>query len=200
LVSYAAEEVFSLGLATPLVVEQVSSLCAAWAARIARWLKDLIGSLARLQGLAGKIGEAIEALKKLLSRLQHGPEGPALSRVKKRGAGPVQLFNMESMRSIAAKYGIDISDLNISLGDKKIRGVCGRTNPDGSIVLFPSGFRSEEDLARTLAHEKFHRDEIAGGRPFPTIDEEFAEWEDRAYAYEDDWWNNQPIRPDTRSR
>jgi hypothetical protein len=103
------------------------------------------------------------------------------------------------VRSIAAKYRIDISDLNISLGDKKIRGVCGRTNPDGSIVLFLTGFRSEEDLARTLAHEKFHRDEIAGGRPFPTRDEEFSEWEDRAYAFEEDWWNNQPIRPDSRS-
>jgi contact-dependent growth inhibition (CDI) system CdiA-like toxin len=75
LISYAAEEVFSLGLATPLVVEQVSSLCAAWAARIARWLKDLIGSLARLRGLAGKIGEAIEALKKLLRRLTGGGSG-----------------------------------------------------------------------------------------------------------------------------
>jgi uncharacterized protein YukE len=75
LVSYAAEEVFSLGLATPLVIEQVSSLCAAWAARIARWLKALIGSLERLRGLAGKIGEAIEALKRLLRRLMDGGGG-----------------------------------------------------------------------------------------------------------------------------
>ena len=73
LVSYAAEEVFTLGLATPLVVEQVSSLCAAWAARIARWLKALIASLDRLRGLAGKIGEAIEALKKLLRRPRRAP-------------------------------------------------------------------------------------------------------------------------------
>jgi uncharacterized protein YukE len=33
LITYAAEEVFSFGLATPLVVEQVSTLCASWAAR-----------------------------------------------------------------------------------------------------------------------------------------------------------------------
>jgi hypothetical protein len=81
LISYAAEEVFTLGLATPLVVEQVSSLCAAWAARIARWLRDLISSLARLRGLAGKIGEAIEALKKQLSRLTRGAD---------EATGPVQ--------------------------------------------------------------------------------------------------------------
>ena len=74
LIDYAAEEVFSLGLATPLVVEQVSTLCAAWAARIGKWLRDLISSLGRLRGLAGKVGEAIEALKKLLSRLRGSRE------------------------------------------------------------------------------------------------------------------------------
>jgi hypothetical protein len=70
LITYAAEAVFSLGLATPLVIEQVSTLCAAWAARIARWLRGLLASLARLHGLSGKVAEAIEALKRLLSRLR----------------------------------------------------------------------------------------------------------------------------------
>lgn len=70
LITYAAEEAFSLGVATPLVVEQVSTLCASWGARIAKWLKALITSLERLRGLAGKMGAAIEALKKLLSRLR----------------------------------------------------------------------------------------------------------------------------------
>jgi hypothetical protein len=39
LVVYAAEELASLGVATPLVVEQVTTLVASWAAKIARWLK-----------------------------------------------------------------------------------------------------------------------------------------------------------------
>lgn len=104
------------------------------------------------------------------------------------------------MRTIAEKYGIDISTLDISLGDVKIRGVCGRTNPDGSIVLFPAGFRSEEDLARTLAHEKFHHDEIGVGQAFPATDAEFDQWEDRAYAHEERWWQSQPIRPEPRKR
>jgi hypothetical protein len=81
LISYAAEEVFSVGLATPLVVEQVSSLCAAWAAKIARWLRDLIGSLGRLRGLGDKVDKAIEALKRLLRRLRGGADEPR---------GPVQ--------------------------------------------------------------------------------------------------------------
>jgi hypothetical protein len=122
-----------------------------------------------------------------------------LNRVEKRGAGPIQLFNMESVRNIAVKYGIDISDLNISLGSKTTRAVCGHTRPDGSVVLFPTGFRSEEDLARTLVHEKFHHDELAGGKPFPRTREEFDAFEDRAYAHEEQWWNDQPIRPDPRN-
>jgi uncharacterized protein YukE len=70
LISYAAEEVFSFGLATPLVVEQVSTLCASWAARIAGWLRGLVRSLERLRGLAARMGDAIEAIKKLLTRLR----------------------------------------------------------------------------------------------------------------------------------
>ena len=76
LVSYAAEEVLSLGLATPVVVGQVGALCAAWAAKIAKWVKGLLASLHRLRGLSDKIDEAIEALKKLLRRLMHGADEP----------------------------------------------------------------------------------------------------------------------------
>jgi hypothetical protein len=72
LITYAAEELASFGLATPLVVEQVSTLCASWAAKISRWLKDLIGSLSKLHGVAGNVGELIERLKALLGRLRHG--------------------------------------------------------------------------------------------------------------------------------
>jgi uncharacterized protein YukE len=75
LISYASEEVFSLGLATPLVVEQVSTLCASWAARIAGWLRGLVHSLERLRGLAGRMGDAIEAIKKLLTRLRSRGDG-----------------------------------------------------------------------------------------------------------------------------
>jgi hypothetical protein len=85
LISYAAEEVFSLGLATPLVVEQVATLCTSWAARISRWLRDLITSLSRLRGAADKIGELIEAVKKLLGRLLgRGNEPPRVPRKPSR--------------------------------------------------------------------------------------------------------------------
>jgi uncharacterized protein YukE len=81
LMVYAAEEAASLGLATPLVVEQVSTLCASWAARISRWLKDLVASLARLRGLASRIAELIEKIKGILGKFGrkdpvHEPSGP----------------------------------------------------------------------------------------------------------------------------
>jgi uncharacterized protein YukE len=199
LISYAAEEAFSLGLASPMVVEQVSTLCASWGARVAKWLRGLVTSLEHLRGLTGKLGEAVEAIKKLLTRLRRG-DASSLDRIKKRGAGPVQLFTQESVRDTAAKYGIEISDLDFSLGSRTTRGICGRTLPDGSIVLFPTGFRSEEDLARTLVHERFHRDELASGKPFPKTAEDFDDFEDRAYAHEEQWWKNQPIRPGPRTR
>ncbi|MFF5291820.1 polymorphic toxin type 24 domain-containing protein [Paractinoplanes globisporus] len=75
LVVYAAEEVASFGLATALVVEQVSTLCASWAARIGTWLRDLIGSLSKLRGVAGKVGELLEKLKALLGRLGRSGHG-----------------------------------------------------------------------------------------------------------------------------
>lgn len=201
LVVYAAEEVASLGIATPLVVEQVTTLIGSWTAKIARWLKGLLQSLRNLLPAARRVGDLIEEIRKILDRARGGEEAAdALKRVKKRGAGPIQFFNMKSVRDIAAKYGIDISGLSISLGDKKFRGYCGRTRPDGSIVLFPPGFRSEEDLARTLVHERFHHDELAAGKPYPRTDEERRPFEDRAYAHEEQWWNNQPIRPEPRRR
>lgn len=72
LITYAVEELASLGFATPLVVEQVSTLCASWAAKISKWLKDLIGSLSKLRGMAGKVGELVEKLQAFLGRLGHG--------------------------------------------------------------------------------------------------------------------------------
>jgi hypothetical protein len=47
---------------------------------------------------------------------------------------------------------------------------------------------NEEQLARTLAHERFHLDELRSGREFPWDDGPRAEYEIRAYAYEERWW------------
>jgi hypothetical protein len=77
LVVYAVEEAASLGFATPLVVEQVTTLVASWAGKIARWLKALIASLRNLLPIIRRLGGLIEELKKILGRLRgHEPDRP----------------------------------------------------------------------------------------------------------------------------
>ena len=65
---YAAELVGTAGLATPLVVEQVSTLCASWAARIARWLRALLDSLRRLGDAMRLLASRIADLERLLGK------------------------------------------------------------------------------------------------------------------------------------
>ena len=63
LIVYAGELLATGGLATPLVAEQVSTLCASWAAKIARWLKCLIASLRNLLREAERLSDLIAAIK-----------------------------------------------------------------------------------------------------------------------------------------
>jgi hypothetical protein len=76
LMVYAGELVASFGLATPLVVEQVSTLCASWAARISRWLRDLIASIRNLMRESARLGELIETIKRWLKGDGHAGRGP----------------------------------------------------------------------------------------------------------------------------
>ncbi|MEU4694879.1 hypothetical protein [Actinoplanes sp. NPDC023714] len=201
LVVYAAEAMFSLGLATPLVVGQVTAAISSWGARIAEFLRGLLRSLANLTPITHGLAERIAEIRRLFTPAHADTTAAdALNRVRRRGAGPRLFRRMDVAYEIAAKYDIDISGLRISLGTVQERVACGETFRDGSIQLYPPGFRSEEDLARTLVHEKFHHDELAAGRPFPENREEKDAFEDRAYAYEDEWWDNQPIRPEPRTR
>ncbi|WP_431974796.1 WXG100 family type VII secretion target [Micromonospora haikouensis] len=69
LIVYAGELVATAGLATPVVVEQVTTTVASWAARIARLLRGLLASLRRLMPQIRRLGELIEKLKQALNRL-----------------------------------------------------------------------------------------------------------------------------------
>src|SRR5690349_548133 len=109
LISYALEELASLGLATPLLVAQVSALCAQWSSRIAHWLRGLVDSMRRLHTLTDELVNALEALTRLLRRLggadSRVSETP-LNRAKGRGAGTAQYFQLASAHAVAEKYGI----------------------------------------------------------------------------------------------
>jgi uncharacterized protein YukE len=196
LIVYAAEATFTLGLATPLVVGQVTAAISSWGARIAGFLRGLLQSLRNLTPITQTLTDRIAEARGLFTRT--GDQ--ALNRVRRRGEGPQYFRRMSVAYEIAEKYNIDLTGLKISLGTLQERVACGETFADGSIHLYLRAFHSEEDLARTLVHEKFHHGELAKGLPFPTNRLERDAFEDRAYAYEDEWWDNQPIRPEPRTR
>jgi hypothetical protein len=76
LIVYAGELLATFGAATPLVVEQVTTLVASWAAKIGRWLRELISSIRNLLRESSRLGQLIEHLKRKLNA-KGGSESPA---------------------------------------------------------------------------------------------------------------------------
>jgi uncharacterized protein YukE len=140
LVVYAAEEAASLGLATPLVVEQVSTLCASWAARIAKWLRDLVASLSRLRGMAGKVAELIEKIKGILGKF--GRKGGGKDPVREP-TGPTRDELLEELASNGVKHDPD----KVLLIGK---------NSDGKIIFLEDG-----NAKAGLQHVMDHADQFA---------------------------------------
>jgi hypothetical protein len=66
---WLAEEGFSFGLATPVVIGQVSALVAKWANKIQHFVRALLNSLRRLQPLLHRLGEILTELKDMLKKL-----------------------------------------------------------------------------------------------------------------------------------
>ena len=98
------------------MVEQVATLCGSWAARIAKWLKDLISSLARLRGMAGKIAELIEKIKGILSKFgRKGGRDPV-----RKQTGPTREELLEELAANGVKHDPDKVILIGKDGDGKI--------------------------------------------------------------------------------
>lgn len=76
---WLAEEGLTLGLATPWLVTQVTTLAATWISRIAHLLDGLIGSLRRLTPMTLQLERTIDEIQALLLRLGRdggGTDGP----------------------------------------------------------------------------------------------------------------------------
>ncbi|MER7165333.1 WXG100 family type VII secretion target [Micromonospora sp. NPDC000207] len=65
---YATELVATAGLATPLVIQQVTTTVATWAARITKLLRALINSLRQLIPATRRLTDLINKLKETLNR------------------------------------------------------------------------------------------------------------------------------------
>ena len=92
---------------------------------------------------------------------------------------------------IAASAGIGLEGIEVQLedgpewADSPLYGYC---DPYGEvIILFPKAFESEEELVRTLAHERTHAFQARLlGPPRDTVDA--AAREIAAVASEEGWW------------
>ncbi|HEV7962529.1 MAG TPA: WXG100 family type VII secretion target [Actinoplanes sp.] len=105
LIVYAAEELASLGLATPLVVEQVTTLIASWAGKIARWLKSLLSSLRALAKESKLLERLIDSLKKILAKLRGKGEEPGTPKNPKeppKKIGSPKEFDPQELRGLSA--------------------------------------------------------------------------------------------------
>jgi len=70
-ISWAAEAVFSLGLATPWIIEQVSTRVASLVEKVGGKLTDLLSAVKKLKALLDKAKDLLDALKKLLDKALH---------------------------------------------------------------------------------------------------------------------------------
>jgi hypothetical protein len=66
---WLAEEGLTLGLATPVVVGQVSALVAKWINKIQHFIRALLNSLRRLQPMLRRLGEIFTELRQLMRKL-----------------------------------------------------------------------------------------------------------------------------------
>jgi hypothetical protein len=128
------------------------------------------GASAVAEGAAGSAGRAAAPAARDLAESGASKtttraatnSGEGLLSTAARGSGSRVPMNMQSVCETACKYGIDISDVSIKI-DKSRAGSAGITRADQSVTLTGSAFTNEEQLARTLFHERFHVDQIRSG-------------------------------------
>nr|WP_221376459.1 hypothetical protein [Actinoplanes polyasparticus] len=146
---------------------------------------------------AGSVTQAHEAVTSV-ARKGRSSTDDGLIGLRREGDGIVRnkekiLMSRENVLAVAEKYGVDMDGVRFSLdmlrrGSGPGREFFGVTMPDGEIKLARDAFMNEEQLARTLAHERFHLDELRSGNKFPWEEAARAAYESRAYAYEERWW------------
>ncbi|MEU8377400.1 WXG100 family type VII secretion target [Micromonospora sp. NPDC048894] len=197
LIVYAGELLATGGLATPWVVEQVTTLVGSWAARIARLLRGLLASLRRLLPELRRLGDLIEKLKQALGRLRNGGsrgEGPlpaekgAASPAHGHGPdfdpgthkGPLGAAfrpGVEDPRGLFDPKERDIADRVAEQGDmvhprERIDDIRGSKNPDAMIRSSPTdpGVVTEFKTLDRPSSEAVRRNILAAGKQVAQTD------------------------------
>ncbi|GAA2709533.1 WXG100 family type VII secretion target [Micromonospora olivasterospora] len=200
----------TLGAGTPWVVAQVSTLAARWAAKIARLLTGLIGSLRRVAPMLRRLNGVLGRLEAELRRLaRHDPTTPPPAPPRRTGdlhsragtlsnrevmdaGGPPLPMSRETIDHYARLAGVDLDGVDVQVVTMPddityldFTGAIARTDPLG-VQLGPAAFQDEETLVRTLAHERVHVEQYRQGR----VDSVTGPLEDEAYAAEEAFVDN----------
>lgn len=96
-------------------------------------------------------------------------------------AGAKLPMSMDTVNSVAQKYGIDLTENDIRI-NKAVAGVRGSTARNQAITLYRDAFENEAELAKTLVHEQYHVSQLQGGMPYPGNYDAAASWEAEAEA------------------
>lgn len=96
--------------------------------------------------------------------------------------------DMNLVKRIAAHAGVGLDGVKVRIHKSAPRqGMFGQTTPDGVLHLYPNAFRSEEELVKTLGHERTHVWQVKT-HGYPTAAERRV-YEDAAKATEAQWWD-----------
>ncbi|GAA4480875.1 glycohydrolase toxin TNT-related protein [Microbacterium panaciterrae] len=146
LISYAAELVFSLGLATPLVIEQASTRVSALAAKFSKKIPDLVNAVKKLSELLEKLRALFKRFSDTADKLlhggkgspKHGPDGaapkkPSIDDIRAKST----LSDADLEKYLRHTYGDDVANEFAKSGkipdDVQIPKDPSVLNPDGSI-------------------------------------------------------------------
>ena len=96
------------------------------------------------------------------------------------------------VKEIAAKYGVDLSGITIKIQRSESLLTIPMTGSTdykniGRIDLFPNAFANEEELVRTLIHEKCHVKQLQK-YGINYVQENLNDMEKVAYAFEEFWY------------
>ncbi|GIF16761.1 eCIS core domain-containing protein [Actinoplanes teichomyceticus] len=177
---WLAEEGLTLGLATPMVISQVSALVATWVNRIQGFIRALLNSLRRLNGKLTELTRILDELKSRLGKLSRSdlaaapapPEAnffsksPARSNRDVLDNGPGTPMTIENVNDVAGRMNINLDNVDVVIvsDPEEIRYLdhmdAGAYTPSElhgtQIRLGPASFADAETLAATIAHEHTH--------------------------------------------
>lgn len=165
-ISWASEAVFTLGLATPWIIEQVTTRVSSLVSRVGRFITNLLESVKSLRGLLDELKPLLDKASELFGTLLHGKgaEGPDLpSSPRKPGIDEIRshsaVSDAELETYLRTNYGDDVADAFAKDGslpdDVQIPKDPSVLTPDGDIdwSQVPGGGYVLDSAGNPLKHE-----------------------------------------------